>query len=64
MSLIDIKDLMSEARAEVNKEAQAKAKTALVAKLRQLAAAEQVVRNINAEIEDLKASIVDGSFRG
>lgn len=62
MALIDIKQVMAEAQAEVTKERADKAKKALVTKLRALDAAQQVVRNIEAEVEDLKASIADGSF--
>lgn len=64
MSLIDIKAVESEAKLEIQKETQAKAKNALVKKLRELSAAESVVGNIKREIEDLKASLTDGSFTG
>lgn len=62
--MFDIKKVMDEAQAEIDKERIEKAKKALVTKLRQLSAAQQVVSNIEAEIEDLKASISDGSFVG
>lgn len=62
MSLIDIKAVEEEALKEIREEKSKKAKTALVTKLRQLESAKQVVRNIEAEIVDVKASIADGSF--
>jgi len=64
MSLIDIKEIEKDARLEIAKEIQGKAKTALVRKLRDLEASKQIVRNIESQIEDLKASIADGSFTG
>jgi hypothetical protein len=60
--MIDIKQVIKDAELEVSKERSEKAKRALVTKLRALEGAKQVVRNIEAEIEDLKASIADGSF--
>jgi anti-sigma28 factor (negative regulator of flagellin synthesis) len=62
MALIDINAIEAEAKKEINEERSKKAKTALVTALRKKEAAMQVVRNIDAEIEDLKASIADGSF--
>lgn len=64
MALIDIKQVEKDAQAEINKERMEKAKTALVKKLRELAAAEDVVASIKRSVEDLKASIADGSFTG
>lgn len=64
MSLIDIKQVEKDANAEINKERADKAKAALVKKLRELATAQDVVRNIERAVEDLKASIADGSFTG
>jgi len=64
MALIDIKAIEQEAQSEINKEVTAKAKNALVKKLRDLENARGIVRNIEAEISDLKASIADGSFVG
>lgn len=63
MALIDIKAVEDEAKAEIAKELADKAKKALTAAFRRKEAAEQVVRNVEADIEDLKASIADGSFR-
>lgn len=60
--MIDINSIKKEAQATIAKEQAEKAKTALVAALRKRAAAAQVVRNIDAEIADLEASIADGSF--
>ncbi len=64
MALFDIKAVEDEANAEISKERADKAKRALVTALRKREAASQVVRNIEAEIDDLKASIADGSFSG
>ena len=60
--MIDTKKLMKEASKEVAQERFNKAKTALVAALRRRDTAQQVVRNCDAEIVDLQASIEDGSF--
>ena len=60
--MFDINQVMKDAELEVSKERSEKAKRALVSKLRALEAAKQVVRNVEAEIGDLKASIADGSF--
>jgi len=60
--MFDIKALKDEARKEVAEEESKKAKAALIGKLRQLAAAQKIVKNIEREIEDLEASIADGSF--
>jgi anti-sigma28 factor (negative regulator of flagellin synthesis) len=60
--MVDVKKLYEEADKEVAEERHAKAKKALVAALRRRETAQQVVRNCDAEIADLKASIEDGSF--
>ncbi|MBB5610588.1 MULTISPECIES: hypothetical protein [unclassified Janthinobacterium] len=60
--MIDVKKLMKEATKEVGEERRTKAKNALVAALRRRESALQVVRNCEAEITDLQASIEDGSF--
>ena len=60
--MFDIKAVREAARKEIAEEQSKKAKDALKAKLRNLEAAKQVVRNIEQEIEDLEASIADGSF--
>lgn len=62
MALIDITNLEAEAQKEISDEITAKAKDAIKRKLRDLEAARAVVRNIEREIDDLKASIADGSF--
>lgn len=62
MALFDIKEVKDAARAEINKERNEKAKSALIRKLRELDAAEQIVVNIKRQIADLEASIEDGSF--
>lgn len=62
MSLLDIDAVKKEALAEINAEFGKKAKNALVVALRKRETALQVVRNIDAEIKDLEASIADGSF--
>ena len=63
-ALFDIKAVVDDAAKELREEKAAKAKKALVAKLRLLDSAQQAVRNIEAEIKDLTASIEDGSFTG
>lgn len=63
MSLINIEQIDADARAAIAQEVAVKATTALIAAYRKREAAQQVARNIEAEISDLKASIADGSFR-
>lgn len=60
--MIDINTVEQEARAIIAKESGEKAKNALVKKLRELAAAQSIVKNVEREIADLKQSIADGSF--
>lgn len=60
--MIDIKKIQTDARAEIVKEQADRAKVALVRKLRDLASAQNIVRNIEREVADLEASIADGSF--
>jgi hypothetical protein len=60
--MFDIKKVKAEAAKEIADEQGDKAKNALKSKLRQLKAAQDVVRNIEREIADLEASIEDGSF--
>jgi len=60
--MFDINAVEKEAREAISKEQAEKAKAALVKKLRELDAASRIVSNIKREIEDLKASIADGSF--
>lgn len=60
--MFDIKKVKEEAAKEIAEEKGKKAKNALVAKLKQLDAAEQVVRHIRNEITDLEQSIADGTF--
>lgn len=62
--MLDIKAVKAEAAKQINEENTAKAKTALVKKLRDLDSATKIVANIKREIADLEASIVDGSFAG
>lgn len=62
--MFDIKKVKEEAAKEIAEEQAKKAKSALVTALRKLEAAKQVVRNLEAEIRDLEASIEDGSFAG
>ena len=62
--MIDIKEVKAQARKEIADEEAKKAKNALVYKLRALAAAEQIVKNLKREVEDLEAAIADGSFTG
>lgn len=58
----DAKKVREEAAKVIAEEKTEKAKVALVKKLRELDAAESVVSNIKREIDDLEASIADGSF--
>jgi len=60
--MLDIKEVIDSAQAEVKKEELEKAKIAIKAKLRSLENAKKVVANIQRELEDLYASIGDGSF--
>ena len=62
MALFDISSIEQEAMAEINKERNEAAKKALVRLLRQREDAKQIVVNFDRQIEDLKASITDGSF--
>lgn len=62
--MIDIKAVKEEARKEIAEEQGKKAKDALKRKLRDLEAAKNIVRNIEREINDIEASIADGSFAG
>jgi hypothetical protein len=59
-----VEKIFSDAQAEIDEETSEKAKKAIKAKLRELSAARQVVANIEAQVRDLKASILDGSFTG
>jgi hypothetical protein len=60
--MIDIKSVKEQAVKEVTEEKQKKAVAALKGKMRQLEDARQIARNIEREIEDLEASLADGSF--
>lgn len=60
--MIDVKKVLTEARAEIAKEKAEKAKKQLVDKLRQLDTAKTVVGNIEREIADLEARIVEGNY--
>lgn len=62
--LIDIKAIKATAAKELADEKAEKATKALVKKMRDLDAAQQIVLNIKREIEDLEASLADGSFAG
>lgn len=60
--MFDIKQVMAEANKEIADEKSKKAKGMIVAKLRALDAAKQVVSNIERELDDIQASIIDGTF--
>ncbi|MDQ1817213.1 hypothetical protein RBA41_28305 [Massilia sp. CCM 9210] len=60
--MTNLEAMIAEATAEIDAEKAKKAKTALIGALRRLDSAKQMVRNVEAEIADLKESIVDGSF--
>lgn len=62
--LIDIKAIEAAANKTIAAEKAEKATKGLVLAFRKLEAAKQVVRNVEAEIGDLKASIADGSYVG
>lgn len=62
--MLDAKAAIQKARAEVAEENLKKAVEALKVKYKARDAAKSVLANINREIEDLEASIGDGSFRG
>lgn len=62
MALIDIATVEKEALKEINDELAKKAKDALVRKLRELAAAKQVVAGIQVQLDDLKQRIADGTL--
>ena len=59
---VNISEIEEAAREEIQKEITGKAKNAIVKKLRELESARNIVKNIEREIEDLRQSIVDGSF--
>lgn len=59
---MDVNKLKESALNELEDEATKEAKSALKAKLRELKLAEQVVKNVKREIEDLEADISDGTF--
>jgi hypothetical protein len=61
---LNIKAVKEEAAKQISDENNAKAKVALVKKLRELDSAQKIVANIQRDIADLEASIVDGSFAG
>lgn len=60
--MIDIKKVKADAAREMSEEKAERAKNALLKKLRERDAAQQIVRNIDREIADLEASITEGSF--
>lgn len=58
--MLDIKKIEEEAKKEMQKEAEAAAKKKIVSKLREIDAARKVVRNLEAELDVLKADIGEG----
>ncbi len=56
--------IREQAAAEVAAEQFEKSKQALKGKLKQLASAKAIVANLEREIDDLEASVNDGSFVG
>jgi len=62
--MFDIKAVEAAAKKQIASEKAEKATKGLITALRKLDAAQQVVRNVETEIADLKASIADGSFVG
>ena len=59
---INTKTVREQAAAELAAEQNEKAKAALKSRLRQLASAKAIVANLEREIDDMEASINDGSF--
>lgn len=57
MSLIDIKAVEADARAEIQKEASERAKGKIKSKLREIANAEKIVANLRGEYAVLLAEI-------
>jgi molybdopterin converting factor small subunit len=60
--VVDIKAIREQAQKEFDEERSKKAVAALKDKLRVLDNAKQVVVNLQREVQDLEASIADGSF--
>ena len=63
-AVTDINSAIEQAKKEVAEENAKKAVAALKIKYRDLANAEKIVANIKREVEDLEASVRDGSFAG
>ena len=63
MSLIDIKAVKAEAAKQINEEAAAKARTALVAQMRVIAAAERALNAERLKLADIEAQIEEGGLR-
>jgi hypothetical protein len=61
---VDVGAARKAAEEELRKEIQDKAIRAIKAKLKDLENAKQVVKNLEREVQDLEASINDGSFKG
>ncbi len=59
---MDISKIKAEALKEFETERNSKAKKALKTKYREQNDAKQILDNINREIEDLEASISDGTY--
>lgn len=61
-NLIDIKSIKEEAQIEMRKERGEKAKRALIAQMRVVENAKQVVRAEEMKLADIEAQIADGTF--
>ena len=64
LTMADVSEIEAQARQEVADELRGRAVRALKGKLKSLEDAKMVVKNLEREIEDLKASIADDSFAG
>ena len=60
--MADINTLKQEAQEEINEENNKKAKKAIKRKLREISDAKVIVANLERELEDIEASIVDGNL--
>ena len=60
--MIDIDAIKKEATKQINDEKTAKAKTALVAQMRVVERAREVLRGEEMKLKDIEAQILDGSL--
>ena len=60
MALLDIKKIKEQARLEVSREAEEKAKDLIKIKIKEIETAKKIVRNLERELEDLYSEITEG----